>query len=312
MTTHLRLFVVCGVLAVASVLTAAFQQQSPLFTTRAELVVLHVVVKDRHGRYVSGLPREAFAVVEDGKPQEISFFSAEDAPVTVGLLIDASGSMRSNRDLVLAAAADFVENSNPRDEVFALVFNDEIRSALPPDKPFTNDAQVLRSALAGAISARGRTALYDAITAGQEYLSRGRFERKALVVVSDGGDNASATPFQEIFDRLEASNVVIHTVGLVDPYELESDPKKLERLAKASGGVSFLPHDVHEVADVVKKVAVDIRSAYTLGYVPATASAPDRLRRLHVVVRLPDGGKTVVRTRGGYIAEPRANHARVH
>jgi Ca-activated chloride channel family protein len=302
-TIRLRLLVV---LTMATVCLAAPspaappQDERPAFAAESELVVLHVTVKDRKGRYIAGLPRDAFGVVEDGRPQAIHFFTSEDAPVTVGLLIDNSGSMQSSRDLVLAAATAFVERSNPHDEVFALTFNDVVQAALPPDMPFTGDAAVLRAALAHAIAPAGRTALYEAIAAGQEYLAGGRYERKVLVVVSDGGDNVSDITFEQILNRTQASNIVIHTVGLVDPIEPDANPKRLKQLAQASGGVAFLPRDARQVADALERVALDIRSAYTIGYVPAS-TAPPGLRRIRVVVHPPDGRSVAVRTRAGYM-----------
>jgi Ca-activated chloride channel family protein len=307
--TMMRLRLLAVVIAIAFVATsgAAPQAQSdrPSFTAESELVVLHVTVKDNQGRYVAGLPQESFSILEDGRPQTIPFFSSEDAPVTVGLLIDNSGSMYSSRELVLAAVTSFVEHSNPRDEVFALLFNETIRSALSPDMPFTSDLAVLRGALSHAILPRGRTALYDAIDAGQDYLTRGQYERKALVVVSDGGDNASDTTFEQILNRTQASNVVIHGVGLVDPVEQESNPKRLKQLAQASGGVMFRPNNVRQVAEALERVALDIRSAYTLGYAPVDKAAHG-FHRIRVAVRAPNGRKVDVRTRAGYVAGPTA------
>ncbi len=279
-------------------------QDVPVFTAESSLVVLHVTVKDKQNHYVGGLPKEAFEVFEDGKPQEVSLFTAEDAPVTVGLLIDNSGSMHSNRELVLAAATAFVERSNHSDEVFGLTFNENVHAALPRDTPFTSDVQVLRSALADTVGARGRTALYDAIADGIEYLSAGQYERKVLVVVSDGGDNASETTFEEILDKVRASNVVIHAVGLVDPVESDSNPKRLRQLAEASGGLSFRPGNARQVRDAIERVALDIRSAYTVGYSPAETAAGG-FRRIRAGVRTPDGKSVAVRTRAGYMASPR-------
>jgi Ca-activated chloride channel family protein len=276
-------------------------QDRPSFSSESELVVLHVTVKDQQGRYIAGLPQDAFSIFEDNRPQSVSFFSSEDAPVTVGLLVDNSGSMQPNRDLVLAAATAFVERSNPQDEVFALTFNETIQAALPPEMPFTSDPRILRDALAHAISTRGRTALYDAIAAGEEYLARGRFERKALVVVSDGGDNASATTFEEILGHTQASNVVIHAVALVDPIDEDANPKRLKQLTQASGGVVFQPRNAKQVAEAIERVALDIRSAYTLGYVPASASSSG-FHHIRVVVRAPGGRNVVVKTRAGYMA----------
>jgi Ca-activated chloride channel family protein len=287
-----------------SLVPLAGAQDAPAFKAESSLVVLHVTVKDKQNRYVGGLSKDAFEVFEDDKPQEVALFTAEDAPVTVGLLIDNSGSMHSNRELVLTAATAFVEKSNRSDEVFGLTFNEDVRAALPRDTPFTSDAQILRSALAGTVSARGRTALYDAIADGIEYLSAGQYERKVLVVVSDGGDNASETTFEEILSKVRASNVVIHAVGLVDPVEADSNPKRLRQLAEASGGLTFRPGNPKEVREAIERVALDIRSAYTVGYSPAE-NARSGFRRIRAAVRMPDGKSVVVRTRAGYSASPK-------
>jgi len=284
-----------------SLVRQAGAQDAPVFKAESSLVVLHVTVKDKQNHYVGGLPKDAFEVFEDDKPQEVALFTAEDAPVTVGLLIDNSGSMHSNRELVLTAATAFVERSNRSDEVFGLTFNEDVRAALPRDMPFTSDSQILRNALAGTVSARGRTALYDAIADGIEYLSAGQYERKVLVVVSDGGDNASETTFEEILSKVRASNVVIHAVGLVDPVEPDSNPKRLRQLAEASGGLAFRPGNPKEVREAIERVALDIRSAYTVGYSPAE-SGRGGFRRIRATVRVPGGKSVVVRTRAGYTA----------
>jgi len=182
-------------------------QDRPVFSTGSDLVVVHATIKDRGGAYVTGLTRDAFAILEDGRPQNAQLFTSEDAPVTVGLLIDSSGSMHPNRDRVIAAAAAFAESSHPGDELFAIAFNDSLHAALPPTAPFTSDVAVLQDALTNTIRAYGRTALFDAIAAGLDYLGRGRHERRVLVIVSDGGDNASHTTFEEVVTKTQASNV---------------------------------------------------------------------------------------------------------
>lgn len=278
-------------------------QNAPAFTAESALVVLHVTVRDKQGHYVGGLEKGAFDIFEDGRPQVVSFFTAEDAPVTVGLLVDSSGSMQHNRDLILAAAATFVERNNPHDEVFGLTFNDDVRPALPPGTQFTSDPHVLRQALADTITTSGRTALYDAIADGIDYLASGRHERKVLVVVSDGGDNASEATFDQILSQVRASNVVIHAVGLVDPAEPDANPKRLRQLAEASGGIAFRPGDASQVRDALERVALDIRSAYTLGYAPADTEARG-FRHIRAGVRVPNARGIVVRTRAGYMTAP--------
>jgi VWFA-related protein len=275
--------------------------QQPLFTTRSELVVLHVTVTDRRGAYVSGLPADAFTVFEDGRQHTIQFFGQQDAPVTVGLLIDSSGSMLLLRARVVEAAGAFAETSNPADEIFALVFNDTVSPALPASAPFTGSAETIRRALSGALVPRGRTALYDAVTRGLEYLNRGSHQTKALVIVSDGGDNASTATFAEVLRRTQVSNTVIYAIGFVDPADREANPKRLRQLADASGGEAFFPRDA-DVDTVLQRIARDIRSTYTIGYVPTSASAGARVRRLRVAVQASQG-RLRVRTRQGYVLE---------
>jgi Ca-activated chloride channel homolog len=212
---------------------------TPVFSSRAELVVAHVTVKDRQGAYVRALPEEAFRIFEDGTPQRIEFFTGEDAPVTVGFLVDSSGSMREGRQRVVAAATAFAEASNRQDELFALAFNEHVRPALPSSAPFTSDATVFRAALAGAVGAQGRTAMYDAISNGLSYIDMGHHPRRVLVVVGDGGDNASTTTFDQVLKQAQASNAAIYTVGIIDPLERDANPRLLKRLALATGGESF-------------------------------------------------------------------------
>jgi VWFA-related protein len=261
-----------------------------------------VTVKDRAGSYVTGLSEEAFTVLEDGEPQAIHVFGQEDAPATVGIVIDSSGSMAPSRDRMIAAAASFARTSNPEDEMFALAFNDGVRAALPAVSPFTHDPETLRSALVVAIVPTGRTALYDAISAGLEYVAKGSLETKALVVVSDGGDNASAASFDQVLRATQVSNTVIYTVALTDPLERDSNPRLLKKLAEASGGEAFRPKSINAVEEVLRRIARDIRNMYTIGYIP-TRVADGRFRKIEIEVAAPGRGGLRVRTREGYVAE---------
>lgn len=279
----------------------------PTFSTQSELVVLHVAVKDRKGGYVGGLGQESFRVLEDRRPQEISFFNSQDAPVTVGLLIDASGSMAPNRDMVIAASMAFTKAMNPQDEFFVLGFNEYIHTPLPADKPFTNYEPALRVALIQAIKARGQTAIYNAVNAGLDYVQQGGFERQVLIVVSDGGDNASDATRAQVLANAQASNAVIYTIALVDPMDSEADPSFLNQLSQSTGGVAFRPKTAADIEDILQRVARDIRNMYTIGYVPSEGTAArkarkEALRRVAVDVRLPSGQRLDVRTRRAYRA----------
>jgi VWFA-related protein len=277
-------------------------EQTPIFSSAAELVVVHVTVTDRRGAYVAGLTREAFQIVEEGVPQRIDLFTGEDSPVTVGLLVDSSGSMRQDRERVIAAATAFAERSHPNDEIFGLAFNEQVRAALSPSTPFTNDPAVFRAALSGAMGAQGRTAVYDAIRSGLTYVAKGSHPRRVLVLVGDGGDNASTTTFDQVLNDAQASNAAIYTVGVIDPLEREADPGLLKRLARATGGASYFPRHVNDVEDVLREIASDIRHSYTLGYVSSNAARDGGFRRIRVTVTDPGRRSLVVRTRDGYRA----------
>jgi Ca-activated chloride channel family protein len=291
--------VVAIVLLSGSIVAA---QQEGRFSVKSELVVVHAAVTDGRGRFISGLPPHAFSVFEDGRPQAVSFFAEQDAPVTVGLVIDGSGSMLRNRDQVLAAITGFAESSHPDDQFFALVFNEHVKRALPPSKPFTSEPAVLREALTRSLNVYGRTALHDALDAALGDIMAARHERRVLIVLSDGGDNASRLTLEEVRDKVLASNVVVYTVALFDPLLSERNPKALRRLAGETGGLAFEPKSTELVASALRAVAADIRSSYTLAYSPAASGNDGRLRRVRVTVEAPEISKPKVRTRTGYIA----------
>lgn len=276
-------------------------QERPLFSSVSELIVLHVTVKDHRGAYVTNLPETAFRVYEDGVPQAIRVFTNQDAPVTVGLVIDTSGSMLPKLKLVVAAAAAFADASNAADDIFGLTFNEQTQNILPSDAPFTSDVAVLHRAFTNNARARGRTALYDAISAGLQYVTRGEHERKVLVVVSDGGDNASRTSFQRVLTETQASNAVIFAVSLFDPEDRDANPKALKQIAEASGGEAFAPGDIAGTRDVMLHIAREIRNAYTIGYASTNPVPDGRLRRIRATVDAPASRGVSVRTRAGYI-----------
>jgi len=274
------------------------------FRSTADLVVLHVSVKDSHGRDVDRLPESAFAVFEERQPQPVAEFTNEDVPVTVGLVIDSSVSMEPIRAQLLAASAAFAAASHPEDEMFGVAFNEEVRSALPSYRPFTSDAHVLADALAHAITPRGKTALCDAVLAAIEYAGRGQFERRMLVVISDGGDNASEATSTDVLVKTQTSNVVIFTVTLTDPYGPGGNPKLMKQLAEETGGENFTPKNMGEVAKALEAIAHELRHSYTVAYAMPRPDEPG-LRHVHVNVSSPSGQKFVVRTRGEYRVKPR-------
>jgi VWFA-related protein len=274
--------------------------QRPTFSSQSQAVVLHVAVRDKRG-YVDGLDESAFRVLEDKEPQTITYFSSQDTPVTLGLVIDSSGSMGANRARVIAAALAFARTSNPADEIFALGFNERVIAPLPGDAPFTSDQGRLRIALEQAIGARGQSAVYDGVEAGLKYLGKGHYDRKVLVLASDGADNASTIAKARVLADAEASNAVVYTVALIDPLE-DKDTGFLRQLAEMTGGEAFEPSDVKQVGDALQKIAQDIRKVYTIGYVPSRLSTNNEMRRVTVEVMLPNGTKARVRTRREYRA----------
>jgi Ca-activated chloride channel homolog len=274
--------------------------QRPMYSSHSDLVVVHVSVRDRHAGYVSDLPREAFVVTEDGRPQQIDFFDHEDSPVTIGLVIDSSGSMRRRRDAVITAGMAFAASSNPSDELFTINFNERVWPGLDEAQDFTSDGDVLRRALDRS-TARGQTAFFDALAAAMRHLEKGHEARKVLVVVSDGGDNASRTTCNEILDRALRSDIVVYTVGIFDPDDDDKNPKLLKKLAEVTGGEAFFPKTNDDVKPVFERIARDIRSSYTLGYVPQEGRTTEH--RLHVDVKDPERRNLSVRARSTYVGK---------
>lgn len=273
------------------------------FSARSDLVVLNVAVTNAKGGFVSGLSAEAFRVEEEGQPQTVSFFAEQDAPATIGLLIDASGSMLENRDRVIAGVTEFAKASHPDDEFLPLVFNEHVTSVLPSHHRFTSDPAELRDGLTKNLNARGRTAFHDALAHTIDAIGHGRHERKALIVLSDGGDNESRLTFNEALERVLASNVVVYSIALVDPLALDRNPKALRRLADGTGGLAFQPANVAVVSRVFEAIAHDIRSRYTLAYAPPGSSSDKPLRRVRVTVTAPEHSGLKVRTRTGYLSD---------
>ena len=271
------------------------------FASRSDLVVVHVSVVDKHAGFVGGLPRDVFTVEEDGRAQPIAFFEHEDTPVNVGLVIDNSQSMAPRRDAVIAAGIAFAESSHPADEMFTLKFNERVWPGLAGGHAFTSDHAELRQALSRA-GARGQTALFDAIDAALRHLDGGSQSRKILIVVSDGGDNASRTTFEQVLDGALRRDVVIYTIGLADRNDTDANPKLLRELARVTGGESFFPRKNEEIAPALERIARDIRSSYTLGYVPPSDRPAGMRRRIRVLVQSPQHRDVSVRARSLYVA----------
>jgi Ca-activated chloride channel homolog len=264
-------------------------------------VILHPTVQDRKASPVSGLSIRDFQVYEDGVLQEIKFFTHEDTPVTVGLIVDNSGSMRQKRPEVIAAALAFARSSNPEDEMFAVSFNENVSFGLPEGTLFTDKLEYLEIALS-RISANGMTALYDAVAAGFGRLTQGSRDKKVLIVVSDGADNASKLKLAQIITKARQSNAIVYTVGVFDQTDPDRNPRVLRQLARDTGGEAFFPHTLREVVPVCEHIANIIRNQYTLGYVPTNRKQDGSYRRVEVKASEKRLGRLTVRARHGYFA----------
>ena len=260
---------------------------------------------DKNGHLVTTLPREAFTVVENGVQQEIKQFKREDVPVSMGLIIDNSGSMRDKRAKVEAAALALVKASNPDDEVFIVNFNDEAFLDNPHGKDFTSDIKEMEDALT-RIDSRGGTAMRDAIRMSIDHVKeKSHKDKKVLVVVTDGNDNSSVVGLEDLVKAAQQSEVLIYSVGLLtdeERREAKRAEKALEALAEATGGETFFPRDVSEVERIATQVAHDIRNQYTIAYTPLNQAMDGSFRQIKVTVKA--SGNPSVRARSGYYATP--------
>jgi len=268
-----------------------------------DVVVLRAAAQDRKHSLVSGLTKDDFQVYEDGVLQPIKYFSHEDIPVTVGLVVDNSGSMGPKRADVIAAALLFARSSNPQDEMFVVNFNEKVSFALPGSIPFTDQISQLEVALS-RIRAQGETALYDAVAAALDHLKKGSRDKKVLIVISDGGDNASKQKLAEMMAMVGQPGAIIYTIGIFDNQDADRNPGVLKRLAQDTGGEAFLPESSKEVASICEKIARDIRSQYTIAYVPTNRKRDGTYRSVQMKASAPGRGRLSVRTRTGYFAPP--------
>ena len=302
----------CLVVLVVLVLPSLSRpQESPPSETRpgheykisvdVDVVVLHATAQDHKGILVSGLGKNDFQVYEDGVLQQIKYFSHEDIPVTVGLVIDNSGSMRPKRADVIAAALAFARSSNPEDQMFVVNFNEKVSFGLPASIPFTDQVAQLEVALS-RISTKGETALYDAVAAALEHLKKGNRDKKVLIVISDGGDNASKHKLTQIMAMAGQTDAIIYTIGIFDEQDEDRKPHVLEQLAKNTGGESFLPESLKDVVPICERIAHDIRSQYSIAYVSTNRKQDGTYRVMQVKAVAPGRGRLLVRTRTGYFA----------
>src|ERR1700688_3313374 len=264
------------------------------------LVVLHTSVLDDRGKFADGLKVENFRILEDKVEQKLSTFKREDVPVSMGLVIDNSGSMCDKRPRVNEAALTLVESSNPQDEAFVVNFNDDFYLDL--DKDFSNSIPELKEALE-RIDARGSTALYDAVIGSLDHLKKAAKEKKVLLLVTDGEDNTSRNSLEKTLREIQKTSTVIYTIGLLgqeNKRSAKTAKKALTEIALASGGLAFFPENVDDVHAICEQVAHDIRHQYTLAYYPSNGAKDGTFRTVRVDVIPPRGhGELVARTRHG-------------
>ena len=281
----------------------ASQDDVPTYRTDARLVLLHASVVDKNGKLVTNIPQSAFKIFEDGVEQPLRLFRREDVPVSMGIIVDNSGSMTSKRSRVAAAALELVKQSNPDDEVFIVNFNDDTHF----DQPLTNDVKKMEAALA-RMEARGGTAMRDALSKSINYVKKnGKKDKKVLVVITDGNDNSSDITLEQVLRQAQNSEVLIYAIGLLneeEAREARSAKKALKTLVDASGGMDYYPKSTSDVQEITPRVAHEIRNQYILGYTSSNQVMDGSFRQIKVTVT--GFGRPTVRTRNGYYATPSA------
>jgi len=281
---------------------------APLFqgviSVRTELVAVPVTVTDGRGRHVAGLTQDNFRVYENGRLQPIAVFHYGDAPIALGVVVDRSQSMRPKAAALGTALSSLLESSGPDDELFGVNFHDDVSLALARE-PFTHDANELATALS-AVRAAGRTALYDGVAEGLRHLELGHSQKRALIIISDGGDNASRRTYAQVLALARRSDAVIYAIGLsgTGVAQEEEDAGLLERLSRETGGIAYFPRSTEETAAVASQIARDLREQYTLGFSPGTSANGEAFRTITVTVSAAGRGRLRARTRSGYFAAP--------
>ena len=279
-------------------------EQEFKLTAQAELVLLDVSVKDAKGGFATHLKKENFQVFENGKLQTISQFGQEDTPITVGLVLDDSHSMKTKRTDVINSALAFIDASNPQDEIFITHFNDRVRHGLPVGTTFTDDRALLRQALWNN-PAEGMTALYDGILDSLHQLDKGKQDKKSLIVITDGGDNASVHHYNDVVNAVQSTRAILYTVGVFDEEDPDRNPALLRRFASISGGVAYLPKNLDELPEICRGIAKDIRNRYSIGYVPVRVDDKSGLRNIRVSITGAENQKFVVHARTSYLLPAR-------
>lgn len=268
-----------------------------------DLITLNVTVTDTYGRYVSGLKKNAFTVLDDDEKQEIEFFSDDDAPVSVGIVFDVSGSMKGDKlQRAREALAKFIQTSHPRDEYFLIAFNK--RAQLLLDR--TRDGEAVLNKLQ-LVQAKDNTALYDAVYLGTEKVTRGAHQKRAIILISDGQDNNSRYTFNDVKKQIKESDVTLYSIGILGGSDNNGlgmmGQAFLDELSSVTGGSSFYPKTNAEMDEIFERIALELRHQYSIGFRPQNFVNDGKWHKLKVKVKPPRGlPRLFVRTREGYFA----------
>jgi Ca-activated chloride channel family protein len=267
-----------------------------------DMVLIPITITDPMNRLVTGLEQEDFQIFEGNGQQQIVSFAAEDAPVSIGIIFDLSGSMSSKLIRARASILEFIKTANPQDEFFVIGFND--RPELIED--FTSSVEDIQARLA-TVQSGHRTALLDAIYYGLVKMRDARHERKALLVVSDGGDNRSRYTEGEVRSQVREADVEIYSIGIFDPYastpEERTGPQLLNEVSEETGGRLFRVDDIAEMGDIAEKISTELRNQYVIGYRPKNLTRDGKWRKVKVKVNPPPGlPPLTVHARTGYYA----------
>jgi len=278
-------------------------EQAPAVRLGTNLVIVPVTVMDPYDRFVTGLKKQHFEIYDEKVKQEIAFFSEEDAPISIGIIFDRSGSMREKINRSRIALRRFIDASHPDDEFFVICFNHEADLI----QEFTPSAEQIMSKLT-LVEATGRTALYDATYLGLEKIRQGKHARKALLIISDGQDNSSRYSYGQVRNLVKESEVQIYGIGIFGMHERGTSNESigrsiLEEITAMTGGRAFYPDTPVELDDVITRIALELRHQYSLGFYPTDTSREGEWRRLRVRVNPPRGlPRLTVRAREGYYA----------
>lgn len=284
---------------------AAEQPQNPpqiqTLKIDVDLVQVNVTVTDPQNRYVTGLEKEHFQIWEDKVEQTIEYFSAEDVPLSLGIVFDVSGSMKDKISEARDAAATFLKSGNPDDEYFLVSFSNRAEIA----EDFTTDVGRIQSKLI-FVPAKGMTALYDAVYMGLEKLREGSNPKKALLLISDGEDNRSRYTFSNVREFVKEQDVQIYAIGIVSDYNSQLGTGRtgralIEELAEITGGRAFFPDSVYELEDICTKIAIELKNQYVLGYRSTNEAKDGKWRKLSLKINAPKGlPRLNVRGKSGY------------